>query len=43
MKATVNRVLAEDGDLVNVCLCHEEKSEKRWGLNVGWTFRVLRR
>ena len=43
MKATVNRVLAEDGDPVNVCLGHEEKSMKRWGLNVGWPFRVFSR
>jgi hypothetical protein len=24
MKATMDRVFGEDGDLVDVCLCHEE-------------------
>jgi hypothetical protein len=42
MKATMDRVFSEDGDLVDVCLRHEEKNMTRWGV-VGWTFRVLSR
>jgi hypothetical protein len=44
VKATTDRVFGEDGDLVYVCLDHEEKNMKRWGsLRVGWTFRALSR
>ena len=43
MKATVNGVLAKYGDLVNVCIGHEEKSMKGWELNIGWPFCVFSR